>query len=149
MERALLDKLPRGRFCNVNPVHRERMKAVRDRGNRSTEQRLRWALVRAGIRGWRLNVLNLPGKPDFYFPSNRVAVFVDGCFWHGCRKCSHQIRKNRSYWYDKIARNRRRDRRNRLALQRLDIKVLRFWEHDVCSRLQACVKNICSALATV
>lgn len=68
----------------VSPEIRSRVMAkVRSHRNRSTEWRLRSALVRVGIRGWTLNMADLIGKPDFVFPIQRLVMFVDGCFWHG------------------------------------------------------------------
>ena len=87
------------------------MRAVRSKGNRSTERRLRSALSRRGIGGWRLNVKDLPGTPDFVFDAERVAVFVDGCFWHGCPKHCNTPVNNHAFWQKKLAGNQARDRR--------------------------------------
>lgn len=79
-----------------------------------------------GLR-YRLHVPNLPGKPDLVFVRRRVCVFVDGCFWHGCRKCKDGTRipkTNECYWQKKINGNRRRDRENRDKLKRDGWKVL-------------------------
>jgi len=108
----------------------EIMSAVRGRGNRSTEWRLRAALVRCGIRGWKLHYPLLPGNPDFAFPRERLAVFVDGCFWHGCPRCGRQPKTNREFWRTKILGNVARDRRKRAHLRRLGWRVIRVWEHD-------------------
>ena len=83
MEKALREKLASGKFDNVTETDAKRMRAVKGKGNRSTELLFRLTLVRAGIKGWKLNPRNIPGKPDFYFPAEKVAVFTDGCFWHG------------------------------------------------------------------
>jgi DNA mismatch endonuclease (patch repair protein) len=64
----------------------EVMSRIRGKGNKQTEQVLRRLMRQAGITGWRRH-MPLLGKPDFAFPKQKVAVFVDGCFWHGCRKC--------------------------------------------------------------
>src|SRR5882724_3218304 len=84
------------------------MSKVRSTGNRSTEQRMRLALVRAAISGWQMHPRSIPGRPDFWFPKQRVAVFVDGCFWHGCPRCLRLPKANRTYWRSKIAANRKR-----------------------------------------
>src|SRR5437773_5766095 len=84
----------------------ERMRRVRARGNRSTEWKLRSALIRLGIRGWRMHESALPGCPDFVFAKARLVVFVDGCFWHGCSRCDRPLpRKNAMYWRSKVKGN--------------------------------------------
>ena len=98
MEKALRRKLPGGRFENVSPVRSRAMAAVRGKGNITTERRLRLALVRAGIRGWQLHPKGLSGRPDFLFPEAKLAVFADGCFWHGCRKCGHVPSKHSDFF---------------------------------------------------
>jgi DNA mismatch endonuclease (patch repair protein) len=103
------------------------MSQIRSKGNRDTEIRFRAILLRNKIHGWRRH-LPLPGKPDFSFPDQRVAVFVDGCFWHGCAKCYRAPKSNQSYWSAKIDRNRARDKKAATALRRQNWRVLRFWE---------------------
>jgi DNA mismatch endonuclease Vsr len=131
MERSLRETLPLGEFGVVPISHSERMRAIKAKGNRSTERRARAILVRSGIRGWRMHALELPGKPDFLFPDSRVVVFVDGCYWHGCPRCSHVSRVNRAYWSAKIGGNRRRDKRTGARLRREGYRVLRIWEHEL------------------
>jgi DNA mismatch endonuclease Vsr len=97
----------------------------------TTEKRFRAHLVRARISGWKLQSSLLPGRPDFIFPKNKVAVFVDGCFWHCCPQCGHTPKSNRSYWSLKLARNRARDKRISREIKRLGWKVLRIWEHEI------------------
>lgn len=120
----------------------EVMATVRSRGNRTTELRLASILRRAGITGWRRHQ-PLPGKPDFSFRCQRLAIFVDGCFWHGCPRHLRMPRGNRLYWKRKINRNMRRDRQNTRRLRDAGWRVLRFWEHalrspeSVASRIAA------------
>lgn len=139
MEKALRQKLPGGRFENVSPVRSRAMAAVRGKGNATTERRLRLALVRAGIRGWQLHPKGLSGRPDFFFPEAKLAVFTDGCFWHGCRKCGHVPSKHTDFWRTKIERNRERDKEKTAQLQAQGFAVLRFWEHDLQDDLAECV----------
>src|ERR1035438_2640571 len=116
---------------SIPPEIRSRVMAqVRSQRNRSTEWRLRSALVRAGIRGWTLNAADVTGRPDFVFPTQRLAVFVDGCFWHGCPKCKRVPSSNTSYWDRKIERNRSRDRAVNATLRRDGWRLLRIWEHQ-------------------
>jgi DNA mismatch endonuclease Vsr len=116
----------------LTPEQRSRnMAAIRSRGNKSTEKALRFRLVRAGVSGWTLHGGKLPGKPDFVFASQRLAVFVDGCYWHGCPRCYRPPESNASYWSEKFRRNKVRDRKVSTALKRNGWTVLRLWEHQV------------------
>lgn len=142
MEKELREKLPDGQFQNVSPVRSQAMSAVRGKGNVTTERRLRLALVRARLVGWRLHPEKIPGRPDFYFPQNKVAIFTDGCFWHGCRKCGHIPSKNSEFWRTKIERNRQRDMEKTAQLREKKINVLRFWEHELRDNLDHCVETI-------
>jgi DNA mismatch endonuclease (patch repair protein) len=106
------------------------MAAVRSRGNRETEQKLVGMLRRAGITGWRRHQ-TLPGRPDFVFRRQRLAIFVDGCFWHGCRWHCRMPQDNREYWQRKISRNATRDRSTTRLLRRSGWRVLRIWAHSL------------------
>src|SRR5690242_17700573 len=109
----------------------ERMSRVRSRGNASTEQRVARALRAAGLIGWRRHAA-LPGKPDFFFPKLRVAIFVHGCFWHGCDVCRRRVpANNRTFWRRKIEANRARDRRVKRLLARRSIGAVTVWEHEL------------------
>lgn len=122
------------------------MSAIRSKGNRTTELRLRAYLVRAGIRGWRINAQSLAGKPDFVFTTARVAVFIDGCFWHGCPRCLRRPESNRVYWENKIERNRANDKKATMALEKDGWTVLRFWEHELKRFPMDIIEEIHSAL---
>jgi DNA mismatch endonuclease (patch repair protein) len=104
------------------------MRAVKGRDNASTELRFLKILKAARITGWRRH-LNLPGRPDFAWRTERIAVFVDGCFWHGCPKCKKSPRENSGYWQKKISGNVRRDRRVARQLRANGWRVFRVWEH--------------------
>ena len=73
----------------------------------------------------------MPGRPDFVFPSVKLAVFVDGCFWHGCPKHGHTPASNIEYWESKLARNRQRDKRVSAELRAKGWLVIRVWEHSL------------------
>jgi len=136
------------------------MAAIRSRGNRATELRM-VALLRAhGIHGWRrqqqLRILesgtrNGKGRrapagslrtphsafrvsTDFVFRRERVAVFIDGCFWHCCPKHGTMPAGNRAFWKAKLSRNVERDRRVTRLLRKAGWKVLRIWEHDLAAK---------------
>ena len=146
MDKRLRRKLKDGRFHNVPELRSRAMGSVRSKGNRSTELAFRMALVRARERGWRMHVSDLAGKPDFYFHEHRLAVFIDGCFWHGCPKHGHIPTTNREYWDTKIRINRQRDRRRRGKLATLGIRTVRLWEHDLTNPDRA-VQKVKSTLA--
>ncbi len=147
MERALRDKLVDGSFGEVPEAHSRRMGAIKGKGNRSTEARFRAMLVRAGVRGWTTRTKHLKGKPDFYFPGCKVAVFLDGCFWHGCARCGHVPGKNRPFWEAKIERNRARDRDTNRHLQEVGIRAVRFWEHELAECPGECVRWLRSSIS--
>src|SRR5687767_12986938 len=94
------------------------------------ELALRRALHRRGVRGWRCHRPNLPGKPDLAFGRARLAVFVDGGFWHG-HPSKWWLGRSGPYWDAKITRNIARDRRADDELARIGWRVLRLWDFDV------------------
>jgi DNA mismatch endonuclease (patch repair protein) len=106
------------------------MAAVRSRGNTTTELPLGKLLWAAGVRGYRKH-WKVAGTPDFAWPGRKIAVFVDGCFWHGCVQCKSLPRTNVEFWQKKIDTNRARDKRVRKLLRIDGWTVLKFWEHDV------------------
>ena len=118
------------------------MAAIRSKGNKDTELRLAAILRIHGLTGWRRHQA-LPGRPDFLFRRERIAVFVDGCFWHGCRGHCRMPKTGLAYWHPKIARNKRRDQEVKALLRRQGWRVYRIWEHalkspsHVVARLQA------------
>ena len=109
------------------------MSAVRGRGNRSTELQLALLQRSQAISGWRRGV-RLPGKPDFVFRAAKLAVFVDGCFWHSCPRHARTPKTRVRFWKTKLARNAQRDREVRKALRARGWRVLRIWEHELAQR---------------
>lgn len=93
-----------------------------------------------GVLGYRIKN-KVKGKPDLYFPKKRIAVFIDGCFWHKCPKCFIKPKSNRGFWKDKIRENTQRDRRTDKLLREQGIKVVRFWEHEIKNNLPECFKR--------
>jgi DNA mismatch endonuclease (patch repair protein) len=108
----------------------EVMSRIRGRGNKDTEITLAKLLRRYRITGWRRNK-KIFGKPDFIFQKLKLAIFVDGCFWHGCSKHGTQPRGNRSFWKNKFVRNKTRDRLVTRTLRAQGWRVLRIWEHEL------------------
>jgi DNA mismatch endonuclease, patch repair protein len=107
------------------------------RGNRRRDTRpevaLRSALHARGLRfrkDFPIQVGDLRVRVDVAFPARRLAVFVDGCFWHSCSIHGNQPRVNSAYWGPKLARNLERDRRVDQALQDIGWAVVRVWEHE-------------------
>jgi len=108
----------------------ENMSRIRSRGNASTELRFVSLLRSAKITQWRRQS-DLPGRPDFVFRRRHLVVFIDGCFWHGCRRCGFSPRNNRQYWKKKFARNIARDRRVERLLRNQGWRIMRVWEHSL------------------
>lgn len=106
------------------------MSLIRSKGNKATELKLMAIFRESGIKGWRRNQ-HLHGKPDFLFRKQRVVIFVDGCFWHGCPKHLRMPQDNRVYWLAKIRRNAWRDKRTNRLLRKDGWSVLRIWEHEL------------------
>jgi DNA mismatch endonuclease, patch repair protein len=108
----------------------EVMSKIRSTG--TTVEDVLHKIVRESIGSQRRihrNVRNLPGRPDIVIPSLQIAIFADGCFYHGCPKHGHTPKSNRRYWVPKLARNCQRDRVNRQSLRRLGFSVWAIWEH--------------------
>jgi DNA mismatch endonuclease (patch repair protein) len=112
------------------------MSRIRSRGNKLTELALLGILRRHKITGWRRNQ-PVFGKPDFIFPQRRIAVFVDGCFWHCCPKHSTLPASNRTFWMRKLARNQVRDQLVNQTLRNAGWKVIRIWQHDLTQKSEA------------
>ncbi len=109
----------------------EVMRAVKGRDTKP-EVALRKKLHALGFR-YRLNVKDLPGKPDLVFPKHKTVVFVHGCFWHGhrCKRGNRQPKQNADYWKEKIARNKARDKKNAKELEKLGWRVITVWECEL------------------
>lgn len=122
------------------------MSRIRKRDTKP-ELLLRRALHAIGVRGWRLRA-KLPGTPDLVITRARLAVFVDGCFWHACPRCAIPAPKsNRGYWGPKITRNVARDERVVRELRALGWRTLRLWEHEVLRDPDRCAHRVARKLA--
>ena len=131
MRKRALPALDTPREFDTTTARSINMRAIMSTGNTTTEARVVKALRAAGITGWRRHVKTIGGTPDLVFRSERVVVFIDGCYWHGCPKCGHIPKTNATYWRQKITRNTTRDRRNRATLRRAGYSVIRIWEHEL------------------
>ena len=108
-------------------IRSKNMKAIRSKGNKSTELKLAELFRENKITGWRRH-LPLPGKPDFTFRKEKLTLFVDGCFWHRCPKCYREPKTNVDFWKNKIEKNVRRDRTVTNELKQAGWSVIRLWE---------------------
>lgn len=109
------------------------------------ERMLRKALWHEGLRGWRVGCRKIFGAPDIAFTRWKLAIFVDGCFWHACPICYRRPKTNTEYWDTKIERNIQRDAKVNKILRDSGWKVLRFWEHEIKSDLAKCVSRTIDA----
>ena len=119
------------------------MSRIRGRDTKP-ELLLRTALWAAGLRYRLAN--RLPGKPDIVFPGRRVAVFVDGCFWHGCPEHYKRPFSNTEFWDAKISGNRERDNRRTKELRKAGWKVIRIWDHEIKKNPLRVVNKVVRAL---
>jgi DNA mismatch endonuclease (patch repair protein) len=128
----------------MSPQQRSRVMS-KIKGKNTTPERYIRSLLKAGGLRFRQHDRTLPGSPDFVFPNAKVAVFINGDFWHGWRFPIWQHKMAR-FWRTKIAGNRARDRKVGRSLRRLGWRPLRIWEHQVESDATACVARIARAL---
>ena len=132
------------------------MSRIRGRGNKETEVALAKLLRAARITGWRRHVqlriaergtwntgahgVTRPTfrvRPDFVFPKLKLAIFVDGCFWHGCPKHATMPANNRTFWLKKLTANKARDRQVTRTLRQRGWRVLRVWQHELARKNEA------------
>jgi DNA mismatch endonuclease (patch repair protein) len=123
------------------------MASVRSR-NTGPEVELRKALYKRGIRGWRCNYKRALGRPDIAWPARRIAVFVDGAFWHG-HPSRHKPGRSGEYWDRKIEQNVERDRRVDRELRERGWTVLRIWDFEIRKDLDAAALHVIEALDRV
>lgn len=121
------------------------MRGVRSRDTKP-ELLLRRALGAHGMSGYRVHAAHLPGRPDVCFTRWKVAVFVDGCFWHSCPTCRLTPASNQDYWQPKLERNQRRDALVAQQLEGLGYQVVRIWEHELHADMDQCVARVEAAL---
>lgn len=115
--------------------------------NTKPEILLRRALWKKGYR-YRIHAKHLPGKPDISFKKYRLAIFIDGEFWHGYdwENRKHKIKRNREYWLPKIAQNIARDKKYTQQLEAAGWTVLRFWSKEIEKSLEYCLETIITHL---
>lgn len=132
----------------VTPGRARIMRSIRSKNTRP-ELALRAELRAAGLRGYRVNLRGLPGRPDVAFTRQKLAVLVHGCFWHRCPNCHpHEPRTHTDYWKAKFIANQRRDDAQVRMLAALGWEVLEIWEcqlHENAPRCAARVARMLSA----
>lgn len=116
----------------------------RIKGKDTGPEQLIVGMLRKARRKFESHARDLPGRPDFVFRRARVAVFVDGDFWHGWRFPAWRLKLSEE-WEAKIEANRRRDARNHARLRRSGWTVVRIWEHQIERDPQACLRRILDA----
>ena len=148
MEKILKSKLRGGKFLGVSGKRSEMMAHIRSKHNKATELKLRTLLINNKIKGWKRHPKNIFGTPDFYFPKKKLAIFIDGCFWHGCKTCGHIPKTRSAFWKMKIERNQTRAKMVRSKLRKESVKVMRIWEHVFKSPSQTkrAIENIIKSL---
>jgi DNA (cytosine-5)-methyltransferase 1 len=132
-----------------NAEERSRIMRAVPGKNTSAELALRRSLSDAGVRGYRLHDRRVAGKPDLIFPRARLAVFVDGCFWHGCPSCYREPKTNQQYWTMKVKRNMDRDRKVNELCESAGWRVVRLWEHEVLREAEFAAARILKELKPV
>jgi len=117
---------------NLKPEDRRKtMQAVKGKGTR-LEKRLSSMLAGMRLNGWRKNASDIIGQPDVVFDKERVVIFIDGCFWHGCPYCQRKLPEtNHEYWERKINRNVERAKFKDRQLLDAGWIIIRIWEHEM------------------
>jgi DNA mismatch endonuclease (patch repair protein) len=139
----------------------EVMSRIRSRGNKETELALAKLLRRHGIIGWRRQLeirkaenrkqkaagarRRFAVRPDFVFRESQTAVFVDGCFWHGCPRHATKPKNNRAFWRRKLLGNKKRDQLVTRTLRKTGWRVIRIWECALQKKPQSCLQRILRA----
>jgi len=120
------------------------MSQIRGKNTRP-EVKLRKLLWSAGIRGYRIHY-NLTGKPDIVFIKKKIAIFIDGCFWHKCPVCFQEPETRKEFWMKKIQSNIDRDKKVDKQLKNDGWTVIRIWEHEIKKEPENAVKKIIALL---
>ena len=129
-----------------SPRVRKSMLSNKAKGTKP-ELSLRRALRQNKVREFRCNIKNLPGRPDICFPEDKIAVFINGCFWHRCPYCRLNLpKKNRAFWRLKFLRNRRRDQKKLRAMKALGWRTLTIWECRLRKKKGSQVEKVVSSL---
>ena len=126
---------------NLSELQRKKCMSLIRCKDTKAEVLFRDLLHRNGIRGYRKNYKKVKGRPDLYFGKVKLAVFIDGCFWHKCPKCFTRSKTRRSYWDKKVRYNVKRDNVVKEDLLEQGVVVLRFWEHSILNDIDKCYRD--------
>ena len=133
-------------MVDVHSHEQRKYNMSRIRGkNTRPEIKLRKLLWSSGMRGYRIHY-NLPGKPDIVFIKKRIAIFIDGCFWHKCPICFQEPETRKEFWMQKIQSNIDRDKKVDDQLKTDGWSVIRIWEHEIKKEPEKTVKKIITFL---
>jgi len=127
------------------PLNETVTKYMRSNKSKDTKPELvlRKAMWKAGLRGYRLHWKKAPGRPDIAFPGRKVAVFMNGCFWHRCPHCNLGLPKhNASFWEGKFARNVARDTEKQNALLADGWRVVVIWECELNADVEKALQKV-------
>lgn len=115
--------------------------------NTSPEIKLRKGLWKKGLRGYRLHWSNVPGRPDIAYTKKKLAIFVNGCFWHRCSRCDLPLPKsNKNFWKTKFKNNKERDKKKNIILNEKGWKTITVWECEINNDLGVVVDGISSVI---
>jgi len=118
--------------------------------NTKPELILRKTLYHSGLPGYRLHWKKAPGKPDICYPSRKLAIFINGCFWHRCPYCNPPMPKsNTAFWEEKFMRNFERDKRKINELESEGWKVIVFWECEIKNELERSIRKVSAKIAII
>lgn len=135
------------KFCEENGFYttEAKSKAMAKIKSKDTKPEIifRKSLWKLGYR-YKKNVKTLPGSPDIVFTKYKLAIFIDGDFWHGYdwHEKKKKLKSNRRFWIPKIERNMQRDIQNNVALGKMGYEVFRFWEQDIKKELDLCIQEV-------
>lgn len=133
-----LGKIPAPKNYTVSKVMR-----ANKRENTKLEIQFKRILKTAKISDYESNFKELPGSPDIAFPKQRIAIFINGCFWHHCKICNPRLPKtHKEFWKRKFIRNSERDVRKKKDLEKLDWHVVTFWEHEINNNPSKVIKRL-------
>lgn len=123
------------------------MSAIKGK-NTSPERKLRMALLRSRLKGFKIHIKSIPGMPDIVYPQTKTAIFVNGCFWHRCPKCKLKAPKTHTlYWKNKFTKNVFRDKRNIKLLKKIGWKTIIVWECELKKDIDRIVTKIAKIIA--
>jgi len=118
--------------------------------NTTPEIALRKSLMLYDLSGYRLHWKNVPGRPDICYPKKKLAIFVNGCYWHRCPKCKPDFPKShKRFWQEKFSRNVDRDRKKVRQLRKMGWSVITVWECDIEKRINSVVRRIAKKYAAI